>query len=179
MNYWQLLHILSFTSMISDSKPHFVKGDFPVCHPIYRWFPTSWCYEPTLQTPAISIMDMDGHTYTSADTHISWVSSRLSPLPRGCAVYVLNVFPGDTPHAFGGLHQVFALTREFWKAHILSLRSFADICAPLQVFALVAAGWFSAFATMELRSSYAILWNSQSGRTIAWFFSILNTCMHD
>jgi hypothetical protein len=70
-------------------------------------------YEPTHQTPAISVMDMGVHTYISPGTHISWVSPGLSPLLCGCAVYVSKVLPKDNPGAFGGLHQVFALTREF------------------------------------------------------------------
>ena len=48
-----------------------------------------------------------------------------------------------------GLHQGSCTTREFWKTHILSLRSFADICARLRVFALVAARWFPAVTTMD------------------------------
>ena len=75
--------------------------------------PRKKCYEPTLQTPAISVMDMGVNTYTSAGTHISWVASRLSPLPCGCAVYVLKVCPGDNPRAFGGSSSGSCATGEF------------------------------------------------------------------
>ena len=74
----------------------------------------------------------------------------------------------DNTCAFVRLHKVFALTSEFWKAHIFSSRSFANMCALLRVFALFAAGWVSAVTTIELKRRNAILWNRQSGCTIAW-----------
>ena len=120
-------------------------------------------------------MYMGVNTYTSAGTHMSWVSSRLSPLPCGCAVYVLKVCPGDI--AFGGSSSGSCTAREFWKAHILSLRSFADICARLRVFALVAAGWFSAVTTMDgtqkqpRNSLKQLIWSHE--------IPILNTRMAD
>ena len=57
------------------------------------------CYEPTLQTPAISVMYMGVNTYASAGTHfLGFIKIVTAAL--GCAVYVLKVCPGDI--AFSG-----------------------------------------------------------------------------
>ena len=68
------------------------------------------CYEPTLQTPAMSVLDTGMHTYTSAGTHIPGFHQDC----HHCPVVVQcpgRVFLGDNPRAVGGL-QVFAQTRE-------------------------------------------------------------------
>ena len=129
------------------------------------------CYEPTLQTPAISVMYMGVNTYTSAGTHMSWVSSRLSPLPCGCAVYVLKVCPGDI--AFGGSSSGSCTAREFWKAHILSLRSFADICARAcrLIFRSHNHGWNSEAATQFSETVNLVAWDSHPGHPHGWLCS--------
>jgi hypothetical protein len=99
-------------------------------------------------------------------THISWVSSRLSPLPGGCAVYVLKVFPGEN------LHQVLALTCEFLKS------------TPFK-FALVCGYWRS---LLQVDFPQSQPWNSEAATQFSETVSlvaqsheipILNTFMVD
>jgi len=96
----------------------------------------------------------------------------LSPLPCGCAVYVLKVFPGENPGAFGGLHQVFALTCEFLKRTPFK---FALVCgywrSLLQVDFPQSQPWNSEAAT---QFSETVILVAQSHE-----ISILNTFMLD
>ena len=130
------------------------------------------CYEPILQTPAISVMYMGVNTSASAGTHISWVSSRLSPLPCGCSVYVLKVCPGDI--AFGGsssgfLHNAWILKDTHFK--------FALVCRYLRSFAGICARCGTLIATMDgtqkqpRNSLKQLIWSHE--------IPILNTCMAD
>ena len=120
------------------------------------------CYEPTLENPAISVI------CTSAGTFPGFHQGHHCPIVVQLSWQRIHEIMSDNTCAFVRLHKVFALTREFWKAHIFSSRSFANMCALLRVFALFAAGWVSAVTTIELKRRNAILWNRQSGCTIAW-----------
>ena len=136
------------------------------------------CYEPTLQTPAISVMYMGVNTSASAGTHISWVSSRLSPLPCGCSVYVLKVCPGDI--AFGGssprfLPNAWILKSTHFKFALVCgyLRSFAGICA--RCCTLISCshnhGWNSEAATQFSETVNLVAWDSHPEHPHGWLCS--------